>query len=108
MIKQDRAVFTDEQWKQIQTRLKLPPRQEQVVRELFNGRSDKQIAEVLGVALPTVRSHLRRIYLKFDVQDRTELVLYIVREFIDLNGINHKEQKQRESQEEQAVALDAC
>lgn len=81
-------VFTDQQWEQLEKRLSLPPRQRQVVRHLFDGLSDKQIAEAIGVALPTVRSHLGRIYTKYNLQDRTELVLHVVREFISMNDVS--------------------
>lgn len=86
MTQDPNAIFTDEQWEMILNRLELPNRQRQVVRHLFEGRSDKQIAQAIGIALPTVRSHLRRIYSRFDVQDRTELVLYIVRQYMRING----------------------
>jgi len=81
-------IFSEVQWERLEDRLSLPRRQRQVIRQLFEGRSDKQIADAIGVALPTVRSHLRRIYGKFDVQDRTELILFIVREFIRIDGIH--------------------
>ncbi len=44
---------------------------------LFDGYSDKQIARELEISVPTVRSHLQRMYAKFRVQDRTTLVVYI-------------------------------
>lgn len=86
MLSDGEPLFSDQQWDNLETRLNLPLRQCQVIRKLFEGCSDKQIAQEVGVALPTVRSHLRRIYTKFDVQDRTELVLFIVREFIHTDG----------------------
>ena len=82
------TIFTEQQWELLESRLSLPPRQRQVIRHLFNGQSDKQIADSIGVALPTVRSHLRRVYRRFEVQDRTELVLRVVREFIRMNDIS--------------------
>jgi hypothetical protein len=36
---------------------------------------------VKELSLPTVRTHLSRIFSRFDVQDRTELVLYVFRYF---------------------------
>jgi DNA-binding NarL/FixJ family response regulator len=81
-----KPVFTEDQWLSLQARLGLPARQRQVIRHLFGGDSDKQIAEHIGIALPTVRSHLRRLYTRFDVQDRTELVLHIVRVYLRNNG----------------------
>ncbi len=82
------STFTDEQWARLTDQLLLPPRQKQVIRLLLDGRSDKQIADEIGLAVPTVRSHLGRIYAKFSVQDRTELVIYVFRTFIKMNGIS--------------------
>ena len=76
-------LFTQEQWQAIHARLELPARQREVIQHLFDGMSDKQIAERIGIALPTVRSHLRRMYTRFEVQDRTELVLFFVREHLN-------------------------
>ncbi len=73
------TVFTEIEWQSLHDLLGLPTRQQQVIRKLFNGLSDKQIADELSIAVPTVRSHLQRLYTRFKVQDRTELVLFIVR-----------------------------
>lgn len=70
-------VFTTEEWNIISRGLSLPPRQAQIIRMLFEGYSDKQIAQELKISVPTVRSHLQRMYSKFRVQDRTTLVVYI-------------------------------
>ncbi|RMH13789.1 MAG: LuxR family transcriptional regulator [Gammaproteobacteria bacterium] len=79
---QEEDVLSDDQWDRLQRRLRLPQRQYQVIRLLFKGYRDKEIAYSLNIAHPTVRSHLRRLYTKFSVQDRTELVLHIMRDFI--------------------------
>ena len=71
------SVFTTEEWNAIFRGLSLSPRQAQIVRMLFDGYSDKQIARELDISVPTVRSHLQRMYAKFRVQDRTTLVVYI-------------------------------
>ena len=81
------STFTEKQWERLTDQLLLPPRQQQVIRLLLDGRSDRQIADEIGLAVPTVRSHLGRIYAKFSVQDRTELVIYVFRAFINMNGI---------------------
>ena len=54
---------------------------EEVIRCLFLGYSDRQIALKLQMAVPTVRSHLSRLFSRFDVEDRTELVLYVFSRF---------------------------
>jgi DNA-binding NarL/FixJ family response regulator len=76
------SIFTEAEWLSLHERLGLPPRQREVVRQLFNGQCDKQIADHIGIALPTARSHLRRLYSRFDVQDRTELVLHVMRVYV--------------------------
>lgn len=79
------GLFSEDEWEALHTEFGLPPRQREVIEHLFRGHSDKQIADHLGVALPTVRSHLRRIYTRFDVQDRTELVLKIFHVYMRSN-----------------------
>lgn len=70
-------VFSPEEWQAIFRGLSLPPRQAQIVRMLFEGYSDKQVANELDISVPTVRSHLQRMYSKFRVQDRITLAIYI-------------------------------
>ncbi len=74
-------IFSEREWKELVEELSLSPRQAQVVKCLFLGHSDKQIALELQMAMPTVRTHLSRLFSRFDVQDRTELVLYVFRCF---------------------------
>ena len=77
-------LFTDAEWLSLMVELDLPPRQRETLVGLFNGYSDKQIAAALDIAVPTVRSYLQRMYSKFGVNDRTELVLYVFRVFREL------------------------
>jgi DNA-binding NarL/FixJ family response regulator len=49
-------------------------REQEVLRELARGKSNKAIAETLWVSEDTVKSHLRRIYRKLDVGSRAEAV----------------------------------
>ena len=74
-------IFSEREWKELVKELSLSPRQAQVVKCLFLGHSDKQIVLDLQMAMPTVRTHLSRLFSRFDVQDRTELVLYVFRHF---------------------------
>jgi LuxR family transcriptional regulator, maltose regulon positive regulatory protein len=52
----------------------LSPRELEVLRLIAQGRSDREIAERLFVALSTVKGHNRRIFDKLQVQRRTEAV----------------------------------
>lgn len=55
--------------------LKLSKREKDVVNLLLEGKSNKQIAYVLGITDRTVEFHLRNIYVKYGVNSRLELVL---------------------------------
>jgi len=81
-------IFTESEWAELVNELRLSPRQAEVIRYLFLGHSDKQIATGLQISLPTVRTHLSRLFSRFDVQDRTELVLYVFRYFRKNSGAN--------------------
>ncbi len=58
------GVFSREEWLKLHTKFGLPPRQRQVIEELFQGRSDKQIADRIVQALKGV-DHLGTL-LKVD------------------------------------------
>ena len=70
-------IFSEIEWFGIVDELSLSPRQEEIIKCLFLGDSDKQIANDLHIAIPTVRTHLKRLFMKLDVQDRIGLVLRI-------------------------------
>ncbi len=52
----------------------LTPKQLEVLREVAAGRSNRQIAEELGVTVPTVKTHLREIFVRLEVSSRTQAV----------------------------------
>lgn len=54
---------------------RLTPRQRDVLRLLAQGQSNKQIADVLGLAPGTVKIHISRILRAFKVQNRTQAVI---------------------------------
>lgn len=53
----------------------LSAREREVLELLSRGRLDKEIANELGVSLPTVRFHLKHIYEKLHVRTRVEAAL---------------------------------
>jgi DNA-binding NarL/FixJ family response regulator len=53
----------------------LSPREREVLRALAQGRRNKEIAAELGVSVGTVKTHLRHIFRKLAVADRTGAVL---------------------------------
>jgi DNA-binding NarL/FixJ family response regulator len=54
---------------------KLSQREEEILRQLSKGYSNKEIATHFSVSVNTVRTHLQHIYEKLHVRCRTEAVL---------------------------------
>jgi len=75
------GLFSDCEWADIFQTLNLPPQQRRIVGLLLVGEGDKQIAEKLGLAVPTVRTYITRIFANLGVANRAELVLHVFRAF---------------------------
>ena len=56
------------------SRLRLTPRQSQVLALIASGLSDKEVAERLGLAHRTVRTHVDRLLREHSLRSRTEAV----------------------------------
>ncbi len=52
----------------------LSPREREVLLELCNGKSYKRVAEALFISQDTVRTHIRNIYRKLEVNSKAEAV----------------------------------
>jgi DNA-binding CsgD family transcriptional regulator len=55
-------------------RFEVSPRESDVVREICNGLSNKEISDKLFISLQTVKDHTHRIYLKTNVRSRVQLI----------------------------------
>ena len=67
---------------------RLTERELEVVRALARGKSNKEIAYSLGISEKTVRNHTSNIYKKLHIFDRTQAVLYAIREgLVDLEDL---------------------
>ncbi|HXG97676.1 MAG TPA: response regulator transcription factor, partial [Gemmatimonadales bacterium] len=58
----------------------LTPRERQVLQLVGEGKSTKQIAEVLHISVKTAEFHRGRLMKKLDVHDTANLVRYAIRE----------------------------
>ena len=76
---QQAGLFSQEEWKVLASESRLPPRLSQIAYLVLCGNGDKQIAASLGIGIPTVRTHMGRLFTKLDVQDRKEVVLFFFR-----------------------------
>jgi DNA-binding CsgD family transcriptional regulator len=70
-------LISDQEWLSIKETLDLSPQQTQIVKHILQGQSDKQIARTLGISVATVRTHRGRLFRKFDLNDRVELILHV-------------------------------
>lgn len=57
----------------------LSPRELEVLRLLSVGQSNKEVARSLGISEDTVKGHLKNLFGKLNVKDRTEAVMVAVR-----------------------------
>jgi two-component system NarL family response regulator len=65
-------------------RPELTPRETEVLNLLTRGRSNKEIGSALFISEETVKSHLKTLFAKLGVQDRTEAAITAIR-----HGIVH-------------------
>ena len=73
----------------------LTERELEVIRALAQGMSDRQIARSLGISEKTVRNHTSNIYRKLHIFDRTQAVIYAIREgVIDVEDLDYRPPKE--------------
>jgi len=60
------------------TRIRLSPREQEIVRMVAKGHPNKVIADVLNISSWTVCTHLRRIFAKLGVGSRAAMVAQLL------------------------------
>lgn len=73
------SAFTTEQPKDLSfeafcIKFEVSPRETDIVREICNGLSNKEISDKLFISLQTVKDHSHRIYIKTNVRSRVQLI----------------------------------
>jgi DNA-binding NarL/FixJ family response regulator len=61
------------------SRSRLTPREREILQLLAEGKSNKEVAAILGISVNTAEAHRANIMLKLDLHSITELVVYAVR-----------------------------
>lgn len=61
------------------TRSRLTPREREILQLLAEGKSNKEVASLLGISVNTAEAHRANIMLKLDFHSIAELVLYAIR-----------------------------
>lgn len=54
-------------------RLLLTRREKEIAKAVLDGKSDRAIGEEFCISFPTVRTHLQKLYAKFEVSSRAQL-----------------------------------
>lgn len=54
----------------------LSPRERQILTQIGQGRSNKEIARELGSSPETIKSHVKSIFIKLEVSRRAQAVLH--------------------------------
>lgn len=78
------GVFLPREWRSLALALGLSPREAGIVRAVFDGATEKRIAQRIGLSPHTVHTYLWRIYRKLHVQSREELLVRVFAEFRSL------------------------
>ena len=71
------AFFSFHTWQSIASQLKLSKQQVRVVELILINKEDAEIATILKLKVPTIRTYLNRIYEKATASNRLDLVLKI-------------------------------
>ena len=70
--------MTDPRIKAAVARLGLSPRESQIVAGLAAGKATERVAAELSIHQNTVRTHLRKIFTKLEVNSRVELLSQVL------------------------------
>lgn len=70
--------------------LQLPMRMRQILARIVHGDSEKQTALALGIGRSTVHEYVRRLYRRFGVASRGELMARLARQLYALDLLNEK------------------
>ena len=58
----------------------LSPREVQILDNIAQGRTNKEVAYALAISEQTVKNHMSSILRKLSVNDRTQAVVYAIRQ----------------------------
>lgn len=64
----------NESFEEFCLRYEITPRESDIISEICNGLSNKEIADKLFISLQTVKDHSHRIYIKTNVRSRVQLM----------------------------------
>ncbi len=87
------SIFSSNEWNELGCDLKLSPRILQLVRGIFDDKTEEGIAYDLRISVHTVHSYLIRIYQTLGVRSREQLLVHIFGRYLE----QHRSPKSRRS-----------
>jgi DNA-binding NarL/FixJ family response regulator len=75
----DITLINDQKWTQIGKRYNMTPRELEVAKLACRGLDNKQIGRTLNIKDGTVKTHIRNIYRRLNVQSRIAMFLKFIR-----------------------------
>jgi DNA-binding NarL/FixJ family response regulator len=78
------GVFSEQAWKAVGQSLKFSGRELEIVRGIFEDRTEWAIAADLHISPHTVHTHVDRLHHKLHIANRVQLVLRVMDEFLGL------------------------
>ena len=83
------AMFSESAWQTIARSLEFSGRELEIVRGIFEDRTEFAIAADLNISPHTVHTHVERLHHKLQVANRMQLVLRVMDEFLKLTLSGH-------------------
>ncbi len=77
------SIFSSKEWDELGGDLKLSPRALQLVRGIFDDNTEEGIAFDLGISVHTVHSYLIRVYRRFRLCSREQLLVYVFGRYLE-------------------------
>jgi DNA-binding CsgD family transcriptional regulator len=76
------AIFSQQAWAEIARSLALSNRELQLIRGVFDDRTELAIAGDLGISPHTVHTYFERLHRKLGASNRVQLVLRVTNEYL--------------------------
>lgn len=97
-----------DEWSELQEELNLSVREREIVVVMCEGIKDEAMAQRLGMAKDTLRSHITRLHRKLGVSNRTQLLVHMFKVHLFLRRRRRSEQKSESSKSHTPRLSHAC
>lgn len=72
------SLMSDQQWRYLQRRFRITPRELQVAKLICGGLCNEEIARRLNISTGTVKVHIRNLYRKTWVENKILMLLRFI------------------------------